>query len=618
MVATRQITDLNALTVPAADDVLLIVDRLSATSTEAKQITWANVQEAIQDLVSVLLTDSSSISFVYDDANGTLTASVNPNTTVQQSIYLQNGATISTRQGANFVPGNGIAVSVDDNSVDQRADITVTNQGVVGVANNSVSGTSEALSSSTTTAADGSKTVNLKPIKAGSSKVTATSSDGGLSLSIDVDPSQININDLSTSTPLGVSTGGTGANNAAVGRNNLGAAKLGANSDISSLSGLTTALSITQGGTGANTADGALANLQGLNNVAGVGAIGEQVVYQGAALVSGQYRAEFKGVKPTSTNYITVATDGSDIALGANPNNIFDGISGLRNANGARIANVGAPVNQNDVATRAYVDAQTTGLDLKASVVVATTGNLASAYNNSGQTLTANSNGAAVIDGVTLSLNDRVLVKDQTTQTENGIYTATTLGDGSNPFVLTRADDFNTSAEADAGAHTYVEAVKANTGKSFVQTTRNVTLDATNIVFSVFGDVAIGTNSLANNKLEQVAQATFKGRIAGGGTGDVTDMSADQAITALNAASSSTINSARLSLPATADTNARVGVYKNSDASPVGTRRAVRFIEGANVTLTVNDDPTNEEVEVTVQANVSAAGVSLGLAIALG
>ena len=49
MVATRNITDLNSLTTPAADDILLIVDRLSATSTE-EQITWSNVQEAIQDI----------------------------------------------------------------------------------------------------------------------------------------------------------------------------------------------------------------------------------------------------------------------------------------------------------------------------------------------------------------------------------------------------------------------------------------------------------------------------------------------------------------------------------------------------------------------------------------
>ena len=58
MVATRNITDLNTLVTPAADDIMLIVDRLSATSTEAKQITWGSVIEAIQDIVSTLATDS--------------------------------------------------------------------------------------------------------------------------------------------------------------------------------------------------------------------------------------------------------------------------------------------------------------------------------------------------------------------------------------------------------------------------------------------------------------------------------------------------------------------------------------------------------------------------------
>ena len=87
MVATRNITDLNALTVPAADDILLIVDRLSATSTEAKKITWANVQEAIQDIVGVLATDTTTLNFTYDDANGTLTAAVNTNPSTQNSIF---------------------------------------------------------------------------------------------------------------------------------------------------------------------------------------------------------------------------------------------------------------------------------------------------------------------------------------------------------------------------------------------------------------------------------------------------------------------------------------------------------------------------------------------------
>jgi len=559
MVATKNITDLNALVTPKADDMLLIVERLSATSTEAKKITWSNVQEAIQDVVGSLIKNDpatpSTIAVTYDDTNATLTARVVNDTSTQRSRYSENGVLQSTRQEANFVNGIGINVGIADNSGSNRADVTVKNTGVVNAKNNTVTGTGYNFLSSVTVEADGSKTLELRPIKLGSNLLSATYSDSNQSLTLDLQPANIDINTLNTATPLSISVGGTGSNNAATARNNLGAAKLGANSDISSLSGLTTALSVSQGGTGANTFDGALKNLQGLSSAVGVGSIGESIVYQSSVLVSGSYRAEFKGIKPTSLNYITVATDGSDIALGANPNNIFDGISGTRNANGARITNAGTPINSSDLVTKSYVDAQTTGLDVKDSVRAATTANLAAAYASSGQTLTANSNGAISIDGESLALNDRVLVKDQTTKSVNGIYIVTTVGTASSKFVLTRSSDFDTSSEVGAGAFTFVEAGTANQGKSFVQTTRNVVLDTSDLVFSVFGESAIGTNSLANDKLQQVSEATVKGRSAGSGTGNVTDLSSDQLIAVINNASAAQLNQARLNITGLAPVN---------------------------------------------------------------
>ena len=78
----------------------------------------------------------------------------------------------------------------------------------------------------------------------------------------------------------------------------------------------------------------------------------------------------------------------------------------------ARVATT--PSNANDAASKSYVDSTASGLDVKNSVRAATTGNgtLASAYAN-GQT----------IDGVSLATNDRILLKDQTDASENGIYT---------------------------------------------------------------------------------------------------------------------------------------------------------------------------------------------------
>lgn len=552
MVATRNITDLNALTVPAADDILLIVDKLSATSTEAKKITWANVQEAIQDIVGSLATTSTSLTFTYDDGNATLTAVVNNNTSIQRSIF-GDGTTTSTRQEARFVDGVGANVEVVDDSSNDRANITVKNTGVVNAENNTVAGTSFDLLSAVAVQADNSKTLQFRPLKLGSSKLTATVSDSSQSLTLDVDTSNININELNTSTPLTVSTGGTGASTASVARNNLGAAKSGANTDISGLAGLTTALSVSQGGTGDTTASGALSNLLGLNAAVGVGASGEQVVYQSSTLVSGSYRAEFKGLKPTSDNYLTVVTDGSDIALGANPNNILDGVSGVRNVNGARVTNAGNPVNSGDLATKSYVDSQTTGLDVKESVRVATTANLAATYNNVSQTLTANSNGAISVDGQALNLNDRVLAKDQSAGTENGLYVVSTIGDGSTPFVLTRSLDFNQSGEVGAGSFAYVEAGTSNVGNAYVQTVTDPVLDTTALSFSIFAQTTLGANSIANSNLEQAAEATIKGRAAGAGTGDISDLSADQLIAVINAGTSATINSARVVSPAPND-----------------------------------------------------------------
>ena len=208
MVATRNITDLNTLVTPAADDIMLIVDRLSATSTEAKQITWGNVIEAVQDIVSSLATDSTTLNFTYDDANGTLTAAVNNDTSTQKSIF-HDGTTSSTRQEGRFIDGVGVNVVVADDNSNNRANITVNNTGVVNAANNNVSGTHYDLLSSVVVESNGSKTLGVKPLKLGSTKLTATSTDSGESLTLDIDPANINLNDLNSSTPLAVSVGGT-------------------------------------------------------------------------------------------------------------------------------------------------------------------------------------------------------------------------------------------------------------------------------------------------------------------------------------------------------------------------------------------------------------------------
>jgi len=136
---------------------------------------------------------------------------------------------------------------------------------------------------------------------------------------------------------------------------------------------------------------------------------------------------------------------------------------------------------------KTYVDSVANGLDVKKSVRVATTADLAATYNNSNGTLTANGNGAIIVDGVTLDVDDRVLVKDQTDPVENGFYLVTTTGGASATFVLTRTPDANDADELTGGAFTFVEAGSTNADNGYVATHNGTpTIGTDDITFDQF------------------------------------------------------------------------------------------------------------------------------------
>jgi len=147
--------------------------------------------------------------------------------------------------------------------------------------------------------------------------------------------------------------------------------------------------------------------------------------------------------------------------------------------NSRYITGLADPVQDQDAATKYYVDSVAQGLDPKASVVLGTTANLAPyTYNNGtsgvGATITLTSTGNLTLDGSIVTVNSRVLIKNEvgayvnnTTQSAafNGIYVVTTAGAPGVAAVLTRSADMNVWAEV-PNAFTFVEtgATLADTG----------------------------------------------------------------------------------------------------------------------------------------------------------
>ena len=171
-----------------------------------------------------------------------------------------------------------------------------------------------------------------------------------------------------------------------------------------------------------------------------------------------------------------------------------------------------AGFGSDSLVNKSYVDSVANGLDVKASVRVATTANLAGTYDNGAGTITAGSNGAISVYGVTLVVNDRVLVKDQSTAAQNGFYKVTTVGSGSAAFVLTRTPDADAASELTAGAFTFTEEGTANADNGYVLSTNGaITLGTTGITFEQFsgaGQISAGNGlTKTGNTIDVVGTA---------------------------------------------------------------------------------------------------------------
>lgn len=181
-------------------------------------------------------------------------------------------------------------------------------------------------------------------------------------------------------------------------------------------------------------------------------------------------------------------------------------------------------------------------LDVKQSVRFATTAAL-DAHTGTG-TLTADANGALSVDGGSPGAGDRILVKDEgASDTEHGIYVVDDPGDGSNPWVISRATDADEDSEVTANLFCWVEEGTTNADTGWVLTTNDpITVDTTALTFAKFTglgqitagdgltktgdtlDVVAGDDSILVNADElhvQYAASSGLATVAGGVTIDL-------------------------------------------------------------------------------------------------
>ncbi len=179
----------------------------------------------------------------------------------------------------------------------------------------------------------------------------------------------------------------------------------------------------------------------------------------------------------------------------------------LRDSSGNFAANVATlnsatinntPSASTDAATVGYVQNYVQGLTPKgtarlASAAALSTNTYANGSSGVGATLTANANGALSVDGIATAVSDILLIKDESTASHNGIYTVTQKGDGSSPYIITRALDFDQAAEI-AGAYIFVGSEGTANGDTgwIVNSAGPYTIGTTSITFGQFtglGDI---------------------------------------------------------------------------------------------------------------------------------
>lgn len=433
-----------------------------------------SLEEYIEDITGGSITAGTALTLTYDDVAGTITLAVAAGgigttelaDTAVTTGKLADGSVTTAKISDSSVTTAKLAA--DAVSTDKILDANVT---TAKIADDAI--TADKLKDSATTDADRAVTTNhIRDNAVTAAKLTSSAStDGDRAVTSDhirdsaVTSDKITAGAIITSkiTDLNVTTAKI-ANNAVstakIADGAITAAKLGAGAvDTAKIS------------------DGSVTNAKLANSSI---TIGSDATALGTTItdLNGLTSIDVDNVTIDGNAITTTDTDGA-LALAPNGEGTVTVPAGYETRTG---------FGNDSLVNKRYVDQVAQGLDVKESVVAATTANLSATYDNTAGTLTGSANGAIAIDGVSVATGDRVLVKNQTDLTENGIYVVTDTGaDGVRAFVLTRAPDADTANELTGGTFFFVERGTAFADSGFVATHNGVpTFGTTDITFEQF------------------------------------------------------------------------------------------------------------------------------------
>ena len=359
--------------------------------------------------------------------------------------------------------------------------------------------------------------IDTSGVANGTSNVRIPAADGNIELNVDgaltanvtdtgivMTGGNLNLGNV-IATGVGTFTGNVGAGN--VDGGNLVSANFFTGTLIDGTSNVTVTnngnIDLVAAGNSTAVISGTGANVVGTLNANGVATLGSVVTAQ----VTGAGSGNLTLTAGSADDYVEIRPTGT----------------GQVHVGGFKIESLGTPTASTDAATKQYVDDLAQGLAIQAPAIVASTGTLATmsggtvTYDNGtagvGATLTISGSTLTAIDGITLNTDDRIVIKDEATSANNGIYTYTSS------TVLTRATDFDTPTEMAGGDFVFIQQGTVYNDTGWVMTdpvTTVGTSDVTFVQFSGAGSFTAGSGLTLTGTVFSVNTDNLTTDISGG------------------------------------------------------------------------------------------------------